>query len=279
MIKFLRAFAFVLLFMVLHIIIQAVIMNVYINITESALLPASGEASSDLSSVNIGQISLIASFISFLAFILVFKMRGKNLFSACKFTKSSSVKSLSYGLMFGLSSNFVISIIMGLLMEIRLFDNVFRQYEDHISFMMFRGDILFPLLGIGIITPIVEELIFRGAIISELETILSSKVVVLIQGLLFGAFHLDVVQGAYTAVIGVFLGYMVYKTGSIWPAVAAHIALNTLGVFLTIPEGLDFVEKYNNVILAVLLISFAMSIVYFIKLPRKASVGDSSIKA
>lgn len=51
-----------------------------------------------------------------------------------------------------------------------------------------------------------------------------------ISGLIFGCFHLNINQGLYAFAIGFVFAYMVEATGSLWPSVIAHFAINTYSI-------------------------------------------------
>lgn len=95
------------------------------------------------------------------------------------------------------------------------------------------GPFIFTLLAIGVIAPIGEELIFRGAILRILKTHMPANGAVIVQALLFGFYHLNLVQAPPTAVLGIFLGLVVLYTGSLWPAVIIHIVNNSLAISLS----------------------------------------------
>jgi len=89
-----------------------------------------------------------------------------------------------------------------------------------------------------LIPPIVEELFFRGFVLSAFRKRARPWVAVLVTALLFALFHLDPSRLLTTGVIGIWLGYVVVSTGSIWPAIIAHLINNSVLFF----EGLDAVE-------------------------------------
>ena len=72
-----------------------------------------------------------------------------------------------------------------------------------------------------------EELLFRGLVLRSLSARLPGGLAVLLSAILFGAIHLDALQGMGALLIGLYLGFLALATGSLWPAIAAH-ALNNL---------------------------------------------------
>jgi len=83
------------------------------------------------------------------------------------------------------------------------------------------------LIGVGVGT--VEEMLFRGFIQTGLAGRLGAMRGVLAASLLFGAAHLDPVQGPMAVLLGLYLGSITEWTGSIRPAIACHVANNLFG--------------------------------------------------
>ena len=82
------------------------------------------------------------------------------------------------------------------------------------------------------VTPgICEEAMFRGVMYSAYERIGYKKAIVL-TGLLFGLFHLDIQNFLGPAFLGMLFGLMVYKTGSIYTSVIAHTVNNAIAISL-----------------------------------------------
>lgn len=90
-----------------------------------------------------------------------------------------------------------------------------------------------------IAAPIVEEMVFRGVVMRGLRSRLPLVVVVVAQGLLFGAAHVDPVRGAgnvglvlVLSGVGIAFGIAVSLLGRIGPSIVAHAIFN--GVVLLI---------------------------------------------
>ena len=95
------------------------------------------------------------------------------------------------------------------------------------------------ILGISILTPIAEELLFRGIIQGELRKAMPEWAVVVIQGVLFAAFHWQPIQISYVLLPGLLLGLVYAWTRSLWVPIAMHIVFNFLGSVLPALVGED----------------------------------------
>jgi len=86
------------------------------------------------------------------------------------------------------------------------------------------------VLLIGLVPAICEELAFRGFILSGMRHIGHKWTAIVLTAAFFGAVHGILQQSISAFVVGIVLGYMAVKTGSLLPAVAYHFTHNTLSV-------------------------------------------------
>ena len=86
---------------------------------------------------------------------------------------------------------------------------------------------------IGVMPGIAEELLFRGYIQTRLVARWGPGWGILWTSLMFGLMHMDLVHGSFAVVVGILLGYLTYRAGTLWPAMVGHAANNILSVVLT----------------------------------------------
>ncbi len=73
-----------------------------------------------------------------------------------------------------------------------------------------------------------EEVTFRGFILSGLGRRFRPWTAVLLSAFLFALFQMNVFQALPHFLLGVLMGFLVQRTGSLWPAVLFHFAYNAL---------------------------------------------------
>ena len=84
-------------------------------------------------------------------------------------------------------------------------------------------------LSIGLLAPLAEELVFRGAIQrSLLQWTKQPWVAIAISAIFFAAAHLNPAQLPHAFLVGLLLGWMYYRTDSIVPCVVYHWVNNTV---------------------------------------------------
>jgi len=89
--------------------------------------------------------------------------------------------------------------------------------------------------GVVVGAPLAEEPLFRGLILGGFVRRYGAGKAILYSALLFGFIHMNPWQFPGAALSGLLLGWLTLRTGSLWPAVAAHF-LNNLSV--TLARGL-----------------------------------------
>lgn len=84
-------------------------------------------------------------------------------------------------------------------------------------------------LAIAIAAPVAEEVVFRGAILRALlQGGRRPWVAIAISAVLFAIGHLNPAQMPHAFLIGLLLGWMYYRTGSILPGILFHLVNNTV---------------------------------------------------
>jgi membrane protease YdiL (CAAX protease family) len=122
------------------------------------------------------------------------------------------------------------------------------------------------LLCVVVLAPLAEEFFFRGVLFQGLSRRLSVTWSAVLSAVIFSAYHLDPVNFVARAEIGLVLAGLVFKTGSLWPAIAAHAANNALATLSMIPSLAE-----ANIPAAVSLIGFGVFIAVGVWLWRRPS--------
>lgn len=105
----------------------------------------------------------------------------------------------------------------------------------------FSLPLLIGILMYGIVTPIVEELIFRGLVYNRLAR--NYNIILAIGGsaALFGFYHGNIVQAIYGIIMGLLLAIVYEKYGSFVYPVILHGVANT---WIYLCMSVDFLKKY-----------------------------------
>jgi membrane protease YdiL (CAAX protease family) len=87
------------------------------------------------------------------------------------------------------------------------------------------------------LAPVCEEAAFRGYLQRTLARASGARVAIAATAVLFAARHLDPLRFLPLVLLGLLFGWLSWRAGSLWPAIAAHAANNAVGA-ATVLSGL-----------------------------------------
>ena len=135
---------------------------------------------------------------------------------------------------------------------------------------------VFGIISIAIMAPLVEELLFRGAIQGHLlRKGMKPVYAILIASAVFGIVHMNPIQIPFAFAIGMIFGWLYYRTGSVVPGMIGHFINNSIA---TIQMALLSKEELNTKTIewlgegptyALFAISLALTIGMFLYLKKR----------
>lgn len=133
-------------------------------------------------------------------------------------------------------------------------DSLWRQAMEQLDdFVRIEStlDILL-LFGAAVVTAaICEEFLFRGLLLQLLRRRSGWVVAIVSSALLFAVFHLNPVVLVPVALVGAYLAVLVWRSGSLYPAILAHALNNGLALFAS-QVFADNEEAYAHDVMATL---------------------------
>jgi sodium transport system permease protein len=145
------------------------------------------------------------------------------------------------------------------------------------------GEMTLPavLLIMAIIPAISEELFFRGFLLSGLRTKMRPWTAIFCAAIAFGAFHYFISRLAVTMSLGVLLGWMCWRSKSIWPGIVTHALYNGFWVIIAMNPGLQTTlginveDSWSHLPLPVFAIATALLIAGIILCRSKTPTNDA----
>ena len=139
-------------------------------------------------------------------------------------------------------------------------------------------------LSLGILAPVAEELVFRGAILRSLMDYFNHRlpwIPIVASALLFGAVHGNMAQFANAFTMGLLLGWLYYRTHSIVPGVVLHWVNNTVAytMYKLMPEMndgqlIDLFHGDNKLMYMGLLCSLLVLLPSLFQLNKRMTTGS-----
>ena len=96
------------------------------------------------------------------------------------------------------------------------------------------GLFLMSLLVMGLLAPVVEELMFRGMLFGWLAGRWGGAVAAGVSSLVFAAAHLEPAHIVLVLPLGLLFGWLRWRTGSLLPSMVSHIVNNSFAVIASV---------------------------------------------
>lgn len=99
---------------------------------------------------------------------------------------------------------------------------------------LFGGELFVLIMSNVVVSPVLEELLYRGTVQRSFEEALNPALSILLSSLLFGLFHFNLLQFLYSFCCGLIIGFSYKKTGNILVPVIGHAITNLIVVLNSI---------------------------------------------
>lgn len=172
-----------------------------------------------------------------------------NLIHECNFNKMN-FKDTMYTILMGIGLSGAIDIIIIPLVK------VFPSYIEISNKMMNESKSIISIVCLVILAPILEEIVFRGILFNNLKRNYSIVTSIIVQALIFGVMHGNVVQAIYAFLTGIVFVLVNIYSGSILGGIILHMTFNLLGAS-GIQSLLGFTDLMYAIEIIIELILFA----------------------
>ncbi|GIW95668.1 MAG: sodium extrusion protein NatB [Pirellulaceae bacterium] len=121
-------------------------------------------------------------------------------------------------------------------------DELQAQLES-VGNMINQAPLVWMLLTMALLPAVCEELAFRGFILSGLRQMGHKWAAIVISAIFFGWMHSVFHQQVVATFVGILIGYLVFQTNSIFPAVTFHAIHNGLALGLSRWESTQIIKQ------------------------------------
>ncbi|MBQ6835476.1 MAG: CPBP family intramembrane metalloprotease [Clostridia bacterium] len=121
----------------------------------------------------------------------------------------------------GIGGNFWTTVVMSSIFS----QEAVEEYNAASSNMSVSASMM-TLIGVAVLVPIMEEIVFRGIILNRFSRVMPVEMAIILQGLIFGLMHGDIIWITYAVFMGLVLGYIKVCTNSLKASIAMHMAYN-----------------------------------------------------
>ena len=138
-----------------------------------------------------------------------------------------------------------------------------------------------PILSVGVLgllfgAPIAEEVLCRGYGLARIRELAGDRRALLYTALVFALLHGSWVKLPGTFTLGIFLGWLVLRTGSLWPAFLGHFTNNGMALVLDRFETSPFLDpRQASWTLFLLLATAGLACLFVLWSPRvRGRIGN-----
>lgn len=145
------------------------------------------------------------------------------------------------------------------------------------------GEFVLVAFVIAVTPAICEEFFFRGLVFHNFERTMISSKAIFLTGFIFAVFHFHPFNLIPLVLLGYYLTYVVYYSGSIFTGIAVHFVNNFLSAYLVFRYGKEGFENpdgtiYDNMPLIVTgIISFVLFIILLKLIKNKGTENKDKI--
>lgn len=157
----------------------------------------------------------------------------------------------------------LIGVSIALIFNITLY-NINKVFDFTNRFDKMTIPFYVVLICTGILGPILEEILFRGIVYNKLKEFNTNMTAIIICSILFGLFHMDIINGIYGFGISFMLIYLYEKHNTLYAPILLHIALNVTGL-LVVKFGILSITWVNISLLILSIIMLILIRKLFIK--------------
>lgn len=223
-----------------------IVFTTVISMILMAMTVTSGSSSLNLSTVMLYVINAIASLVGeFIAAAIIMAMCKTNINKAVKIKSVSIGDTVKYTLAamgFAYVFNLLLS-FMNINLSMFGFEN---KASDYGSTSGTVENIIY-FIAIAVVPPIIEEFLFRGAILGSLRKH-GDALAIVVSAVMFGFAHSNFIQTPVTFLTGLVLAYLTVKTNSLIPAIIIHFVNNSSSVAFSLLSQLKLDEMIYSVI-------------------------------
>ena len=118
----------------------------------------------------------------------------------------------------------------GILQQLRIQDH----FSNAVQEQLFAGQAMVQLLGLGVLVPLAEELIFRGLIYTRIRKRIPAGAAIFFSALLFALFHGNVIQMIFAFPLALILAWLYERSGWFACPLAFHMGANLTAIILNL---------------------------------------------
>ena len=121
---------------------------------------------------------------------------------------------------------FAIAELCSSLIDLVGISRIFTSYQESAESMFQGQNPLLLIITTVILGPLTEEMVFRGLTYRRIRSYVGVRKAILFSALLFGIYHMNIVQFLFAFVVGCLFAWLYEKSGTLLVSIGAHMLIN-----------------------------------------------------
>jgi hypothetical protein len=154
---------------------------------------------------------------------------------------------------------------------VRRYVEIFRKmFEETYTMLVSASSVpefIFVIITVALVPAFAEEMLFRGLVQSSFGKVTRGMTAATLTGLIFGAYHLNPFSIVPLVVLGIYFGFLVYRSGSVYMSASAHFVNNFVActaAYLHLDDNFVLIAPQGGASPTGQLVNFGVSAVVFV---------------
>lgn len=171
------------------------------------------------------EINMLVGCATVLFLALVAYLRGSTLSKKALIRPYPPHFTVSFVLM-GVAASFAIALVLSIALVSGIIPDSWIATQNDTYSDVRVASAFMQFLSVGFVAPVAEEILFRGFIFGTLKKEMPPAAAIVISALIFGIAHMTPLGIIYATALGILMGWLTWRTGSVVPSLLFHMAYN-----------------------------------------------------
>ncbi len=215
---------------------------------------------------NLHTVMILSALFTVLILFLSFHLRHKNPLAEMHIRKISG-KNAVLAVVFGASLQVFVAVTLSLIPLPQSLVDSFAQNNELLS----GGSIAIQFINVALLTPVIEELIFRGLVFTRLRRGMRPVLALILSTVIFGWAHGHIISFVYAGLLGIVLALLMKKNNdSVLAPIFCHAGFNGASYLL------DRIEEITLPVFALYFAAMAAAVVcgYLLLRPARSETEE-----
>lgn len=150
-------------------------------------------------------------------------------------------------------------------------EDIMAAYNE-VASVSLGGPIVIQLISTVLLAPIMEEIVYRGMVLSRFQKAMPTPVAVLLCCVLFGLAHGQIVWITYATVVGIILSAIALREKSTLASIWLHMVFNAIGF------GIGYLPLEDTGIKIICAVSFVLMTAAFVMIFKKRTEEEQIVE-